>query len=305
VPGTQEGQAGLASEADGTVVGQTALTSAQAAEVRALAALCNAHDDLDLKLTIEVSDDEEPAAEPAQAFLCHENGALVGYAALDHGGSSEAELCGMVHPAARHCGTGQALLAAARAACPALGVSDLLLICEAQSADGVRFATAASTGLRFAEHHMERDAELAGAPTFSTPRLDIQAATHGDVDALIRVLRGAFGRVEERERERVERALRAGRSRYYLARQAGEPVGVAHVIPLEARTGIYGFGVAPEQQGRGIGRAFLSQLMGLLHAQGATCYALEVETTNAAAQAVYRACGFTTTTTYGYYAVAV
>jgi ribosomal protein S18 acetylase RimI-like enzyme len=296
----------LATEADGSVVRQAALTSAQAAEVRALAALCNARDGLDLKLTVEVSEDDEALpAEPAQAFLRYERGALVGYAALDYGGGHEAELCGMVHPAARHRGIGQALLAAARAACPALGVSELLLICEAQSVDGVRFATAASTGPRFAEDHMERDAVLAGAPAFTTPRLDIRAATGGDVEAVIRVLGGAFGRGAERERERVERTLRAGRSRYYLAHLAGEAVGVAHVIPLDARTGIYGFGVVPEQQGRGIGRAILSQLMELLRAQSATRYALEVDTTNAPARAVYRACGFNITTTYGYYGVAL
>ncbi len=293
----------MASGAEDGLARQAALTSTQAAEVHALAALCDAHDRSVLKLAVEVS--ESPPAGPAQAFLRYEGGALVGFAALDYGGGHEAELCGMVHPTHRRRGIGRALLAAARAACPTLGVTDLLLICEDQSVDGAPFTRAASNGLRFAEHHMERDANLAGVTAFDTPQLDIQTATADDVEALIQVLRGAFGRTEERERERVEGALASGRSRYYLARLDGAPVGVAHVIPLGARTGIYGFGVAPELQGRGIGRAFLTQLMAQLHADGATRYALEVDTTNAAAQAVYRACGYAITTTYGYYAVPV
>ena len=131
------------------------------------------------------------------------------------------------------------------------------------------------------------------------------AATKADVDAVVGVLRGAFGRIESHERERVQDALATGRSRYYLARLRDAPVAAVHVIPLGERTGIYGFGVAPAHQDRGIGRAFLSQLMTMLQTEGATRYALEVETTNAAAQRVYHACGFTTTTTYGYYVVPV
>jgi ribosomal protein S18 acetylase RimI-like enzyme len=293
----------LTTSAGDGLVRQAALTSAQAAEVRQLAALCNAREGLDLKLTFEVS--EATPAEPAQAFLHYAGGALVGFAALDYAGGHKAELCGMVHPAYRRQGIGRALLGAARAACPALGITDLLLICEAAATDGLRFVEASATGLRFAEHHMERAGDSAGTPAFDTPHLDIQPATHDDVESLLHILIGAFGRVEERERERVTDVLEAGRSRYYLARLDGAPVGAVHVIPLDERTGIYGFGVATEYQGRGIGRAFLAQLMGLLRADGATRFALEVDTTNAAAQAVYRACGFATTTTYGYYPVAL
>ncbi|HEV2235647.1 MAG TPA: GNAT family N-acetyltransferase [Ktedonobacterales bacterium] len=280
-----------------------ALSAAQAAEVVQLAARCNARDGLDLKLAIE--EGTAPDGAPPRAFLAYAAGALVGYAALDYGGGIDAELCGMVHPAHRRHGIGRALLGAARAACPALGVTELLLICEAASVDGLRFAEAVAARARFAEHHMERAAELAGAPAFATPALAIAPATHDDVDSLVRILVGAFGRLEARERDRVEGALAAGRSHYYLARLGGEPVGAVHVIPMGARMGIYGFGVSPAHQGRGIGRAFLAQLMALLAAVGATRFALEVDTTNAAAQAVYRACGFATTTTYGYYPVAL
>lgn len=283
---------------------QAVLTPGQAAEVRQLAALCNAHDGLVLKLAIEVGDaGEVPAAAPPQVFLRYEGDALVGYAVLDYGGGQVAELCGMVHPAHRRRGIGRALLAEARAACPALGVSELLLICEAAAADGLRFVAAAATGLRFAEHHME--CASASAPVFTTPPLDIQPVSQADVEALIRILLVSFGRLEEHERERVNGALEAERSRYYLARLDGVPVGAVHIIPLDERTGIYGFGIAPEYRGRGIAHAFLSQLLPLLSAEGATRFALEVDTTNVAAQAVYRACGFTTTTTYGYYAVAL
>src|SRR5690242_3274572 len=108
---------------------QAVLTHGQAAEVHQLAARCNAHDDLDLKLAIEVSDADEVTGEaPPRVFLRYVGDALVGYAALDFGGGQVAELCGMVDPAHRRHGIGRALLAEARAACPALGVSELLLI---------------------------------------------------------------------------------------------------------------------------------------------------------------------------------
>jgi ribosomal protein S18 acetylase RimI-like enzyme len=289
--------------ADDGLMRQAALTSAQAAEVRALAAICNARDGLDLKLEVEVS--ETPDVGLPRAFLRYDAGALVGFAALDCGDGSDAELCGMVHPTHRRRGIGRSLLSAARAACPALGVTELLLICEAASADGLRFADAVATGLQFAEHHMERDAHIPDAPSFDTPRLDVQWATEADIEALMHVLLAAFGRPVDRQLERIRSALVTGCASYFLARLEGAPVAAVNVQRRGDRTGIYSFGVAPEQRGRGIGRAFLSQLMDLLRAEGATRFALEVDTTNAAAQAVYRACGFVTTTTYGYYVVAL
>src|SRR6266568_5083455 len=108
------------------------------AEIEALAAVCNAHEGLDLKLNWELL--RRRPADQTNDFLFYEGGALVGFAGLY--GLDKLETCGMVHPAHRRRGTGRRLLAAVLDECRRRGVTDLLLVCERHSASGQAFVQA-------------------------------------------------------------------------------------------------------------------------------------------------------------------
>ncbi len=279
---------------------QANLSATDLAAALALLALCNAGEGLDLKLSLDNPWPNPDAA--ARHFLVHVGGELVGYADLD-GEGSEVELCGMVQPAYRRQGIGRALLAAGVAACRARAVRELLLICEAASLGGRAFVAQAGAAYEFGEDRMERS--LADPPVLTGDALAVTLTPAGAAAApqLAAIEAVVFDSPEDRTVERVLENLADPATQYYLAALDGVPVGSGRIIRAPDRAYLYAFGVLPAYRGRGVGRAFLHGLFALLRTDGYTRLALEVETENAPAVALYRRCGFQHLTTYGYYAV--
>ncbi len=281
------------------VQAHTTLSAADQAAALALAAVCNAAEGLDLKLSIG---GPPPAPDaPTRHFLVQDGGELIGYAGLD-GDGPEVELCGMVHPSRRRQGMGRALLAAAVAACRARAVAELLLICEAASVGGRALVAAVGAPYLFGEDRMERT--VTDAPTVpGASTITLTAAGAADAPTLAAIEAAVFDDPPARTTERVLANLADPATQYYLAWLDGVMVGSGRIIATPDRAYLYAFGVLPAYRGRGVGRAFLSALFDLLRLGGTTRLALEVETENAPAVALYRSCGFHVVTTYGYYAV--
>jgi ribosomal protein S18 acetylase RimI-like enzyme len=285
------------------VVSRGELTAAEHQAVEALRAICNQADGLKLKLNVDGPPDSPDAPD---RFLVWDGDRLAGFCSLD--GHHEVEICGMVHPADRLQGRGHALFAAAVAECRRRAAETVLLICEFGSPAGQRFGAAVGGRYAFAEHHMELDAAapLAAAATRAgDPRLTLKRAVPEDASAIAAITARAFDSSLEEARERIAADLAAPAQQWwYLASLGDLPIGSLKVYPWAADgAGIYAFGVLPEYRGRGLGRQILTETIALLRATQRTRLSLEVETENAPALGLYRSCGFTMTTTYGYYAV--
>jgi ribosomal protein S18 acetylase RimI-like enzyme len=284
----------MAHETQDGLVAANQLDGDQQREALALAETCNQLEGLTLKLNVS------RAAEgmPANKWLYYEQGALLGYAALD-GGSPEAELCGMVAPAHRRKGIGRALLAAVTDACRRASVYRLLLICEDASTSGQGFVRAIDAARSFSELHMEMDAR----PAAEQPRNNVlvREAAPQDYDALAEVLVSAFGGSYDHSRARIEAEAGEGDGRYLVGDVDGRLVGGLKLYEHDGRAGVYAFGVSQEERGRGYGRAILQQTIEIARAHGYPRIYLEVDDDNAVARRLYESSGFRTTTTYGYY----
>ena len=268
--------------------------------IRRLAALCNAHDGLDLKLA--------PALRPAEHeqgwvhdFAYFVRGDLIGYCSLD--GDLEVELCGMVHPDYRRRGFGRSLLAAARTECARRNARELLLICEQQSRSGQAFLTTCTNAFAFAEHEMDlriaADTPLVSPAPLEGLRLD--QATPGDVQSIAVVASAAFGDPLEHIKRRVEEDLRQDPQSVFVARLGQETAGTLKLYTLPEKIGIYAVAVGPAYQRRGVGRWMMLAAIERARQSGHTRFGLEVDPDNAPAIALYRSLGFTLSTTYGYY----
>ncbi len=286
------------------------LTGEELLRAAALKALCDAEDGLDLKIHPEMQSAATDASVTDAIVATTKDGMLMGLCTLD--GGSEIEVCGMVHPAHRRRGVGRALLEDALAACRERRARRVLLICEDASAAGrTLLASALPTArLDFKEHRMElRTAgfapQAAIAPVARAPGLVVRAAvaSASDLDALAMTQAAAFGERKQGIRPGVEADMRDPSTRYYVALLDGVPVSSLKVIFALPRAYIYAFGVVPEQRRRGVGRAVLAQVIARLRDEGWRRVALEVESENAPALALYRSLGFELVTTYGYYAV--
>lgn len=288
----------MATTLDG-LVSTAVVTERQAADIRELARLCNAFEGLDLKLGIPTTP-QRMSSEP-RAFLWYAGGVLVGYAGLEHWDGSEGELCGMVHPDHRRRGLGRALLAAALGVCGPRGITRLLLVCENASGSGRAFAAAVDARLASSELHMERDASpIASGVPAADPALVVRPALAADAEDVVRIIATAFGDDETMVEQRVSREMGDSAQPFYLALLDGRPMGALKIYRMGDEIGIYAFAVAPEEQGRGVGKRMLARLVEQVRAETER-FSLEVDPDNAPAITTYRACGFAITTTYGYY----
>lgn len=90
-----------------------------------------------------------------------------------------------------------------------------------------------------------------------------------------------------------EQELKGNRlARYVVARAGERVVGFAGLWMMVDEAHITTFGVHPDWRRQGIGRQLLVNLVELATAIGASRMTLEVRTSNAAAQALYRSFGF-------------
>lgn len=258
---------------------------------------CNAYDGLDLKLSLDVPELDN-VRDHTNIFVVYANEHVVGVCTLD--GAREVEICGAVHPDHRRQGIGRSLLNAALTECRQRESQRVLLICEEASAAGQALAQAQGGHIDFAEHRMVLDATQAALPT-SSHGVTTHRAGPDDIATLARITASAFDHNEDELRQSIADDLADTRQSFILGEHNGIPVGSLKLYFAPDRVFIYAFGVLPEQRGKGLGRAILSQTIETLRNQGFTHIGLEVETTNARAFALYRSCGFVVRTTYDYY----
>ena len=275
---------------------KSTLTEAEIAEITQLAALCNEHDGLHMR--IPVSALHQRSGEEIDDFLFYEQGALVGYLYVDSWGEKEKEMTGMVAPEFRRRGIFRQLFEAAKEEYKARGVECMILVCEQKSHAGHAFARAVKAHHDFSEHEMVLGNFIERRKT--DPQFHIRPATLDDKEALISIIASDMGDQED-AREMVEKLFAAPDQQLYLATLGDQPLGTLRLDNQDEAVGIYGFVVRPEYRGRGYGRQMLEYVIRRVTDEGPRPIMLEVETENHNAIGLYESCGFQRVTTYNYY----
>jgi mycothiol synthase len=282
-----------------TITSSTGLPAQTLAAARDLVARCNAHDATALLLALkpeQPGDDTTP-----RYFLSHAAGRLIGLAELV--GYREIEGTILVAPEHRRTGLGRALATAAARDLAARGIESWLLVCDEAFPGGIAFAQILGGVRAYFEHRLTLDPALVPATAGHGATLTLRQAGTSDATTIARITAAAFGDPPDDVGSWIATDLARPDRRWFLGVVAGEAVGNLRVIAIEEGRDITAFGVLPAQQGRGYGRALLSQTIALLRDESAAPINIEVETDNAAALGLYQSCGFAPQHTYGYYRV--
>jgi ribosomal protein S18 acetylase RimI-like enzyme len=228
-------------------------------------------------------------------FLWRENGELLGFLGLYAFGQATVEVAGMVDPAARRRGIATALLEAALPVCREHGGKSVLLVVPGNSEGGKALALSRGARLEHSEHALL----LSKAPLVDVddPRVTLRDAVPGDLDELSALFVDGFGHPlsDAGEIERTER------SRTFVVELDGQLVGTVRVSRDADRAGVYGFTIAAQMRGRGIGREVLRRVCAEQFATGASAIGLEVAVENDHALGLYTSLGFERVSTEDYY----
>jgi ribosomal protein S18 acetylase RimI-like enzyme len=268
---------------DGTQ-GRAGLSEQEIRDVRILIGQCLP---VDVNIIVEASD--------GQQFLHYQAGTLVGALGLRHDG----EACLCVAPGARRKGIGRALIAAADECLTRRGLGEMLVECDAVSAEGRAFLHAMSGTATSAEFRLRlSDSEALRAPR---GKVHLERIGPTGIASFARATAIAFGDPIDSRLAEFERRVETSRYRFYLAR-VGE-IGVGGICAgfHDAETHLTSFHTVPEARRRGYGRDLLLQTCRTLIDQGRTEILLEVRTDNEAALGLYQSCGFQVVRRYDFY----
>jgi len=278
-----------------TIESKQRLTDDELASVKALAALCNALEALDLKLSYDPVPGNDPTA--PLVFLARADGAIVGFCGLDGAGRRQVEVCGMTHPQYRRRGIASALLEVVKEEARAQGSQQMLIICEDASASGQGFVQRLGLARDFTELRME----VATPPEFTEERLEIRDAEREDAEIIDVVVTTAFGDPLGMRLYDILASMATPSERFFLGTLDGEPVTSLKVFYDAPKAYIYGFGVLPQYSRQGYGREFAARIITQLMADGWAPVGLEVDDDNTSAYNLYRSLRFREITSYGYY----
>ncbi len=273
------------------------LTPDELDEIESLAALCNRHEDLNLKLNPDTLRTRPRNA--TNDFLYYQDRQLVGFLPLFSFNSREGEISGMVHPDYRRQGIFTRLYKAACAECARRGLTKILLIVERASSSGQAFARSLDTRYDHAEYKMVL--EDAPAPVDFNQHLHVREARADEISVLKHIMLVSFDLAVQELDWYAMPVLDSPDRRVYIALHNVAYVGQIEVAFAGPEVMIYGFAVLPGYRRRGYGRQILAHTVQTILAAGHERVALEVATENEHALALYQSCGFKVVSCYDYY----
>ena len=261
------------------------------ADIQELIEVSNRYDGIDFPFALSElpsSTDKLPAT-----FLYRADHVLAGLLCIYNWSGSEIELYGLVHPAYRRRGIGQALLARAKELAQQYEPKRLLLGCYGSISSGMAFAEAQGAVFDFAEFNMELDVNKIQRPTTWHTELTLRQVGAPEIEQVASISAQAFGDPEDETRDWLTRdVLEPGRRIFFIELQ-GSPIGTLRLVEgADQRADITSFCLLQPYRGHGYGKQILLSSVDLLLSEQHSTIALDVTTTNSGALALYQACGF-------------
>lgn len=269
------------------------LTHKQLEEIRILQKRCEDEDNIQLKLNWDMlqSRDENKKDD----FLHYESGKLVGFIGL-YGFGHKVELCGMVDPEYRRKGIFSQLFSSALKEAAPRKYRQVLLNAPANSVSAKGFLKTIPNEYSITEYQMKWN----GQEIAEVESVNLRPSTTDDVNLEVQLDVECFGLTEDEAKDFNIQLKKDGTVQFHIIEAENVAVGKVRVDHTNGEAWIYGFGVLPTHQGKGIGRKTLMKIIAQEHQAGFPIF-LEVEAKNAHALGLYESCGFRSYHAQDYY----
>lgn len=281
------------------------LGEADAADLKRLVALCAEADGYEPRLEDDTGLNVVPGLHPwflARVEAPDGHRRIVGAASIFAPGSDEAEISSCVHPLFRRQGLLGELLKAALDELRLRGVPAALLVSDSRLGFGHIVAQKLGAAKARTEYGMAMElgggGERAEGAELEPTGLCLRPVGPEELDEAAALSAACFDEDAAGARAFIEGCLAEPGREQYLAMDPSGAIGLAAAQFKSRADGeaaeamIFGVGVLPELRGRGLGRALMRTVLGMLGARGVRRVALEVDDTNVAALALYRSLGF-------------
>lgn len=267
--------------------------------IRRVEQACKEHDGLRGSVSLDYSLNFYP--DMMSLFLLYEQEEPVSFLSLFVPGGDEAEISACTLPGHRRKGYFGLLLDEAGREAAEYGIRDLLFVCEEQSRDGKSALAALRAEYRFTEYALKYRGPAKGTESPRTPRIRLRKAEREDLEAVISMSQAIFHDSPDDARSWALRAFESKDRVQYIALLENQPVGMASVYTEEGEAWIFGLGILPGYQGKGLGGEMLDQLIERTKSMGIQNIAIEVDSTNESAFRLYTKHGFETETAFEYH----
>jgi GNAT superfamily N-acetyltransferase len=233
-----------------------------------------------------------------------EDGKLAGFLSVFAPSRAEVEISAYTRPEVRRSGVFTALLENAEKVLFPYGFTDELFLVEGRDTPGPRAGIAAAKGLGarqdFTEYEMRFAGNLESLPYARPDGLMVQPVVEEELEALA-MLRASIADDEAAESiDFIRTSYKAKGRRLYSARLGGNLIGMGSIGRNGKQAWLNAIGIDASYRGKGLGRELLAAL--LRECCGSDLdIRLDVNSTNAAAFALYKKGGFIIVSEVHYY----
>jgi ribosomal protein S18 acetylase RimI-like enzyme len=234
-------------------------------------------------------------------FLFYDDNKLISLISIFMPTAKEAEISAYTLPGYRRKGYFKKLLTKAIEELKKYKQLDLLFVCETQSKDGKKAINKLGGELSFTEYFMRFKGSLSDLEKQQFSQINLQEAGLKDLEDIVVLSRQVFNCDYEDAESLRTKSLKADNRTQYIAILNDELIGMGAVSFESDEASIFGLGISPQYQGRGLGKELLNLILNDLKKKNIQNVSIEVNSRNKNAFNLYLKCGFEIETSYDYY----
>lgn len=268
-------------------------------EIRKVEAICKDFDGLNGTIFLDTSFNFNKDIK--SIFLMYEDSKLVSLISMFMPTRHEAEISAYTLPEYRNKGYFKKMFQKAVNELEKYGVEDILMVCESQSKFGRKIVKKLDAKYDFTEYFLKYVGIL--NQSLGNYKYLSRLCTPGieDLETIIDVSKHAFNDTYEDAKGMIQDTFKSEDRLQYATVFEKKFVGIGSVCFDGNQISIYGLGILPEYQGRGLGKELLLLILNDLAKNNYKNITIEVNGENEKAFELYKNNGFQVEISYNYY----